>query len=364
MSGLVGNDQSRAETKAHNARFTDPIENARTLNTNIANWLIGPYPITDDGAGTKKAFNTSVFMRFQRCLQAPTYNIFSNTESQKYWIEKKQQTDPDYYDSLESPHNSIHLAVGGMYVKGQYNADNILGANGDMGENDTAAMDPIFFLHHCFIDHCFWKWQQTHGQTQKLDLDLSDEKDPGLKSVASPNSNNQPTANHLPDVLLTLDTPLDPFFKPDTKSMTSKDVIDIENQLGYTYGPSSLDRLNDPQRPPSFAPIAPLAYVQKVHNLHRGSIAGSFVIELYAKNKDGEKELVGREAILSRWGLQGCKNCQEHLETEAFVPFFQGEDYGDISDLSVEVITRAVPGSNFVAPHLDPKISRVGAAIL
>ena len=39
---------------------------------------------------------------------------------------------------LESPHNSIHLAVGGFDVRKMFDVSPIDGANGDMGENDTA----------------------------------------------------------------------------------------------------------------------------------------------------------------------------------------------------------------------------------
>lgn len=31
-----------------------------------------------------------------------------------------------------------------------------MGSHGDMGENETAAFDPIFFFHHCNIDRMFW----------------------------------------------------------------------------------------------------------------------------------------------------------------------------------------------------------------
>jgi tyrosinase len=41
--------------------------------------------------------------------------------------------------------------------------DSVIGANGDMGENDTAAFDPIFYFHHCFIDKIFWDWQKKWG---------------------------------------------------------------------------------------------------------------------------------------------------------------------------------------------------------
>ena len=56
---------------------------------------------------------------------------------------------------LEQPHNDIHLAVGGYDVPSGPNQGDfspIEGANGDMGENDTAGLDPIFYFHHAHID--------------------------------------------------------------------------------------------------------------------------------------------------------------------------------------------------------------------
>jgi len=51
------------------------------------------------------------------------YNVFSNITSA---INHK-----GHHYSLESPHNAVHVFVGG-----------------DMGENETAGFDPIFFMHH------------------------------------------------------------------------------------------------------------------------------------------------------------------------------------------------------------------------
>jgi tyrosinase len=53
-----------------------------------------------------------------------------------------------------------------------------------MGENETAGFDPIFYFHHCFIDRVFWKWQELHGATRKLDIDASD---PGANLTTDPN---------------------------------------------------------------------------------------------------------------------------------------------------------------------------------
>jgi tyrosinase len=60
--------------------------------------------------------------------------------------------------------------VGGFFQWATYNADPIRGANGDMGENNIAAFDPIFFFHHCFVDYAFWQWQVRHQQTSAITI--------------------------------------------------------------------------------------------------------------------------------------------------------------------------------------------------
>ena len=58
--------------------------------------------------------------------------------------------------------------------------------------------------------------------------------------------------------------------------------------------------------------------VIKVSGLNRAPIKGSFLISAFA-NIDGKKYHVGTEAVLSRWSVRGCANCQTHLEVKAFV---------------------------------------------
>lgn len=129
-------------------------------------------------------------------MDAPTYTLFSNTTSMRAW-NKDNPSKPVM--SLESPHNFIHLAVGGFDIPA-YNASPISGANGDMGENDTAALDPIFYFHHCFIDYAFWIWQRRHGCTTSLSID---DQDPGASyankvSSASPTARARSTRSPLP----------------------------------------------------------------------------------------------------------------------------------------------------------------------
>ncbi|MDQ2848146.1 MAG: tyrosinase family protein [Actinomycetota bacterium] len=46
----------------------------------------------------------------------------------------------------QTPHNDVHVAVGGL-----------------MGDPDTAAQDPIFWLHHANIDRVWWLWAPHHS---------------------------------------------------------------------------------------------------------------------------------------------------------------------------------------------------------
>src|SRR5208283_4270096 len=175
--------------------------------------------------------------KYKSCLDAPNYTVFSNTTSAQQWNDERLGTGAPMVVPLESPHNSIHLAVGGIDVP-SYDRAPIEGANGDMGENDTAALDPIFYFHHCFVDRVFWLWQKKHGFTDHLDVI---EEYPGTNSV----DGQGPTPGTMPNSWLTLDSPLNPFKKKaadgSEEPYTSRDCINIEKQLGYTYAHGSLE---------------------------------------------------------------------------------------------------------------------------
>lgn len=310
LSGLVGTAADRAATAAHNARFPNPAANVLTLNANIVSWLNWPM-VFPQGQG--QSYTTGlVHQKFVRCLDAPNYTLFSNTTSQKAWNDGHKGT--EQIIALENPHNAIHLAVGGFDVPGVMNASAIRGANGDMGENDTAGLDPIFFFHHCFIDYTFWIWQRRHGATASFTID---ENDPGASYVLG--GNNSPPNGADPNAKMTLDTALKPFPSTDgERIMTTRDVIDIEAQLGYTYGPGSLDQFAEAPTESVAAAPADAAATRVVHvaGLNRGKIKGSFAIAAYAE-VDGLKRLVDVDPVLSRWSVENCANCQNHLEATA-----------------------------------------------
>src|SRR4029077_3457941 len=129
-----------------------------------------------------------------------------------------------------------------------------------------------------------------------------------------------------PNAWLPMDTPLNPVtwtVDGGVRKVTGRDVFNVETQLGYTYGPGSLDELTD-TAPVRFEAAA--AYEPKLHvtGIDRGSIRGSFLIVASAE-VDGETKVIGSEGVLSRWHVGGCANCQTHLMAGASFPL-QGLD--------------------------------------
>jgi tyrosinase len=327
-SGLVGTAADRAATAQHNAQFPYP-KAVELLNQNIVGWLNQQVIING------QPFPTGVHNNFVACLDAPNYTVFSNTTSASAWSDNAPRVVP-----LEAPHNKIHLAVGGFDV-GTTDLSPVPGANGDMGENDTAGLDPIFYFHHCYIDRVFWLWQKRHGA--KDDLEIIDEF-PGTNSADSQGATPGIPANEW----LSMDTPLEPFLKDDGQKYIGRDGFNIETHLDYTYGPGSLDELAEPH---ALAAAAAPEDEPKVHvtGIDRGTIRGSFLIDAFAE-AEGERKLLGTEAVLSRWHVEGCANCQTHLKAAASFPL-HGLDAEQLGDEAIEVEVRTRDGLLGGRPH-------------
>jgi tyrosinase len=301
LSGLVGTEADRKKTAEHNAGFPSYNANVKTLDANIMAWLTLPVV---SGGKTRGM----IVERFKACLDAPNYTLFSNTTSMTNW-NNGHPAQP--VTALENPHNFMHLAVGGFDIPA-YDASPIAGANGDMGENDTAGLDPIFFFHHCFIDYTFWIWQRRNGATKAFTIDPND---PGAAYVAQVGANNQPPAGADPNDKMSMDTALLPFLHSDSRPYTSADCVDIEGQLNYSYGPGSLDQFAQPAAALEAVAQEPGRTIH-VAGLDRSKIAGSFLVAAYAE-QNGEHRLIGVDPILSRWDVGGCSNCQARLKATA-----------------------------------------------
>ena len=328
LSGLVGTDAERDATAVHNAKFPDYDKNVQRLNQNITTWLTAAPVIHGQPTGG------FVQQKFVRCLDAPNYTLFSNTTSARAY--NAAHATGQQVVSLESPHNSIHLSIGGFDVPGAFDASPIDGANGDMGENDTAALDPVFYFHHCFIDYVFWTWQRRHESTRTLNIDPND-------SGAGYSTSNPPPAGRQPDERLNVNSALNPFKAPDGTPMTSADVADIA-QLGYSYGPGSLDRFASEQLTAMVEgdPAAGATRSVHVEGLDRSKLRGSFIISAFA-DVDGEMKAIGHEAVLNRWQVEGCANCMAHLRASADFPLpadARATTEGTTDAVQVRVTTR------------------------
>ncbi|KAI0908841.1 hypothetical protein F4823DRAFT_463825 [Ustulina deusta] len=289
FSGLVS-DKYKRETEEHNRVYQamGTVETTKKLNTNVFTWLFASSYINDKG----ERLPAGIRRRYIDCLDAPNYTVFSNTSSAEQW--NTEHRGKVIYP-IENPHNNIHAAVGGFEVPGDDDYDYIHFANGDMGENETAAFDPIFFFHHCWIDYLFWNWQVKHQSTEGFTF---------LKR------GYQGVDNYTPD------SPLEPFKRRDgCTPLTSQDVANIAN-LGYTY-----DCLISHPRDGREAYLPSTSPRLKIPSLSRRGISGSFVISTWVKDEHGNKQdLISADAVLSRWNLSSCSNCQEHLDFDHFVP--------------------------------------------
>jgi len=167
-SGLVSG-QFEVKTQQHNATVASmpPAQVTDLLNQNVITWLTKETYINSAG----EQIPAGEIDKFNACLRAPNFTVFSNITSANAWNKKHASPTVPVVVAVEEPHNALHLAIGGFSIPGQGNLSAYDFANGDMGDNETAAYDPIFYFHHCFIDYMFWKWQVLNQQTTDLPID-------------------------------------------------------------------------------------------------------------------------------------------------------------------------------------------------
>jgi len=120
-------------------------QNPEQKNNNRANQFSARNP-NFDGMG----------QNYTLALSAPSYPKLC-------WIRHiaSRITRDDSGSTLEDPHDSGHV-VWGTTDSPQF--------RGDMISPDYAAYDPVFWLHHCFIDYVFDVWWNSHT-ISKTDFD-------------------------------------------------------------------------------------------------------------------------------------------------------------------------------------------------
>jgi len=288
LAGFARNAAEIAQSKQHNAQYPNPILNAHTLDVNVQ-YAIRTQPYANNPPPVPRG----ILYQYQQAVQnAPNFTAFSNTTSANDYNAKHPSPTPVV--PLEQPHNGIHGSIG---VTSGYNPDRVNGASGDMGWQNTAGLDPIFYFHHTFVDYVWWQWQKIHGKTDLLEID------PTLAGTGS-------GANKL-----TVDTPLNPF-KIGGSAPTTKTLTNI-NKVGYEYGPGSLDpKVPGLHAAALAAPAAPReGYIIRVPAVDRTKYVGSFSVRVYSII-NGHKELVDETYVFGPTEVEQCENCRDHLKVD------------------------------------------------
>jgi len=355
--------------KQHNSWVTNGLSERKltdraVFNANMADWMTEK----DDS----RAAN-SVYVQLNNCLEVESYTSFSNVCSAK-----DDSHDP-HAISLEQPHNDVHLFTGG-FTKEKSSKDKkyflIPGGNGDMGENETAAFDPIFFLHHANIDRMFWVWQKKHGKTTSLTIE------PGRAGTYAGYKDTEQKAavGETNDEPLTLDTPLMPFKYGGDMYITARQLIDINGQCLYDYSNGSFDtegvepelnskfwKYNEADGASKIVETIKFVSEEKTNTRHvvevtgflssihehkvgeevgpapakawredfvtaigfnKADVVGSFVVRAWYKPDrlmidKQDRLMIGQKGILDRWDASTCNNCQKHRK--ANVSFSLGD---------------------------------------
>jgi tyrosinase len=165
------------------------------------------------------------------------------------------------FGALESlPHNAVHDDVGGW-----------------MGNPNTAAQDPIFWLHHSNIDRLWDAWEKLDaGRANNWDTIWLDQKFFFYDQI------NETTVKQC--------------------YLTGKDIINDAKQLGYTYGsvqaPVPPNPVTCPKKPLTAAAPITLAELQPANRITLGTKPLSVDIPLQEKTPPKIKAAAGQRRLV------------------------------------------------------------------
>ncbi|KAK8108340.1 uncharacterized protein PG998_010353 [Apiospora kogelbergensis] len=131
-----------------------------------------------------------------------TYEQFATVN-----VDGKKGTSEETDVNLEFIHNNIHWWVGGE--------------GGHMSQIPVATFDPMFWLHHCYLDRLFAIWQQLN---QDKWFTESPQGDFPQRTIGIPKGDN-----------IRSTTPLRPFHKDKAGAVWTPNEVRNHFDLGYTY---------------------------------------------------------------------------------------------------------------------------------
>ncbi|KAF9465388.1 common central domain of tyrosinase-domain-containing protein [Collybia nuda] len=213
---IVGNEISTSyfDEWTRTYRWPNSVQNGVAENYKRLNdTLIGKGQ--NNGGSYKDILNkvAQLFLYpFQDSRSAMVWDQFSNTRGQSKPSHNFRLT------SLESPHNTIHLVVGG--------------SGGHMMDNDYAG--PIFFLHHCNVDRllAFWEYVYPSYWLGKDGFETPTGRKPFTQADGTWSEKN--------NAILTEVSELEPYRRSDGKYWIANDTRFVGNSTFpkyYTYPP-------------------------------------------------------------------------------------------------------------------------------
>lgn len=207
------------------------------------------------------------------------YRAFGNEEH--FMAASKRWTG----DSLESPHDAVHVAAGFPMISVEF-----------------AAFHPLFWLHHCNVDRVYEKYIQSEPDSQR---EMQSNQQRLVRRFGEPNRFASSYA---------------PFKHPVTgDDFMPRDAFDI-NSLAYTYEDLPPDRQLS-MRFPSLAVFYPIKPVPATYMLHvfvvKTEDASAWKSPTAADFENGAVEsIAGYAGWGAAWGskeVETCANCKRRL---------------------------------------------------
>ena len=326
LSGLVGTPDDRAKTAAHNARFPTPETRTRAAQRQHQE-------LAEQQASPSVGITVGlVYQRFLDCLDAPNYTLFSNTTSMNIGTTTNRKA---LVVALEARTTTIHLAVGGFDVPGRGRLAPIAAPTATWARTTPRPRPDLLTSTTASSTMC--SGSGSRGTARPMTCPSSTgirepiRSTPRARRRAFRRTAGCPWTRRWPPFTLTENGK--------SRACTGRDGFNIEGQLGYTYGDGSLE--------PTWARSR--RRLPRLRRRRRRSVSPASTAPTSAARSSsppsprstGTARPSGPEAVLSRWHVDGCANCQTHVETKAVVPLLAFDAaVVDRAAFEVEVHTR------------------------
>jgi len=184
---------------------------------------------------------------------------------------------PTNSNALEYPHGDIHVVIGGD-GPGLQNA---------MTHPELAALDPIFWFHHCNIDRLWHEWQKRRNH-------------PAWNVPAG-----------------TREGPTDPLTPWTSTFREVNHLHDHPQQVTYSAGSFSTPQISPSARVGHLNIAASFGFADtkyiSINNVDMSKMRGPFYVRLYGVERgENVPVLLDQRYIFRRASPEQCENCREH----------------------------------------------------